>query len=46
MALAVGGAVESLYVEPGTMDIIVQRRQVRQRVATCQRVTLADGYSG
>jgi hypothetical protein len=27
MALAVGGALESLYVEPGTMDIIVQRRQ-------------------
>ena len=27
MALAVGGALESLYAEPGALDIIVQRRQ-------------------
>jgi len=29
MALAVGGALESLYAEPGALDIIVQRRQAR-----------------
>ncbi len=29
MALAVGGALESLYAEPGALDIIVQRRQAK-----------------
>ena len=33
IALAVGGALESLHVTPGTIDIIVKRRQGFVRLA-------------
>ena len=36
MALAVGGALESLYAEPGALDIIVQRRQARNPRPPCR----------